>query len=107
MSQEESLKLWKQHFENLLGKPPSINEAVITPLFENELSIKKGAFTMDELCTVQKNTKNGKSCGLDIFVPQHSLCSTFSLVRPHNGSFEGKQCHRSFGWCQYNGNSDS
>lgn len=64
-SQDERLKLWKQHFENLLGKPPSINEVVITPLFENELNIKKGAFTIDELCTVLKNTKSGKSCGLD------------------------------------------
>ena len=64
-SQDERIKLWKEHFENLLGKPPLTNEAVITPIFENELSIKKGAFTMDELRTVLKNTKSGKSCGLD------------------------------------------
>ena len=59
------MKLWKGHFENLLGKPPAIKESLITPIFNRELNVKKGVFSIDELNKVLKNTKNGKACGLD------------------------------------------
>ena len=64
-SEEERLKHWKDHFKNLLGKPPTIKESEITPLFDEELNIQKGAFTMEELSKALRNIKNGKSCGLD------------------------------------------
>ena len=64
-SEEERLRLWKEHFQNLLGKPPNIKDTIITTVVEKELDVKKGAFTMDELERVLKNVKNGKACGLD------------------------------------------
>ena len=64
-SQEDRLKLWKQHFQDLLGKPPTIKDARITPIFTEELNIKKGNFTMDELNLAIKNISNGKASGLD------------------------------------------
>ena len=64
-NQEERVKLWQQHFQDLLGKPPVINEEEITPIFTEELNIKKGLFTMEELLKAVKSIQSGKACGLD------------------------------------------
>lgn len=64
-NQTERLQKWKTHFENLLGKPPDIIDKPIKRIIENELDIKQGNFTMEELIVVIKNISNDKACGLD------------------------------------------
>ena len=64
-SQKERVKLWEKHFQDLLGKPPQISDEEITPIITDELKIKKGLFTMDELQKAVNSMKNGKACGLD------------------------------------------
>ena len=64
-NQEERINLWKEHFQNLLGKPPKVIDRPIKQIFENELNIKKGNFDMEELEVVLKKLSNGKACGLD------------------------------------------
>ena len=63
-SQEKRKKLWQQHFQDLLGKPPQISNDEILPIAE-ELKIEKGMFSVDELQKAVKSMKNGKACGLD------------------------------------------
>ena len=48
-SQEERIYLWKQHFENLLGKPSKVMHEPITKIISNQLDIKLGQFTQEEL----------------------------------------------------------
>ena len=49
-NQDERVKLWQQHFQDLLGKPPVITEEEITPVFKEELNIKRRLFTIVESC---------------------------------------------------------
>ena len=51
-NQQERIKLWKQHFENLLGNPPKITHKPITRIISKQLDIKLGAFTLEELDSV-------------------------------------------------------
>ena len=44
-NQEERIHLWKQHFENLLGKPPKVMFEPITKIISNQLDIKLGQFS--------------------------------------------------------------
>ena len=39
-SQEERLKLWKEHFQNLLGKPPSVSDKPIETIINYTLNIR-------------------------------------------------------------------
>ena len=64
-SNQERTLLWKQHFQNLLGKPPNIIDREIEQIIPQELDIKKGNFTMEELTCVLKTISNGKAPGLD------------------------------------------
>ena len=41
-NQQERIKLWKQHFENLLGNPPKITHEPITRIISKQLDIKLG-----------------------------------------------------------------
>ena len=41
-NQEEQIHLWKQHFKNLLGKPPKVTDEPITKIISNQLDIKLG-----------------------------------------------------------------
>ena len=63
---EERVKLWQTHFEDLLGKPPkpthNSNDHCITIL--HKLDIKIGPFTTHEIDIAIKNIKNGKATGL-------------------------------------------
>ena len=43
-SQQERVKLWKQHFENLLGNPPKVTNEPITRTISKQLDIKLGPF---------------------------------------------------------------
>ena len=69
-SQQERVKLWEQHFENLLGSPPKITDEPITRIISKQLDIKLGPFTKEELDSVLKKIKNRKAAGLDEIPPE-------------------------------------
>ena len=69
-SQDERLQKWKEHFQNLLGKAPVIKDQPIQQIIDNELPIKKGPFSEEELETVLKKLKNKKAPGLDEIPPE-------------------------------------
>ena len=53
-SKEERIHVWKQYFENLLGKPPRVTHEPITKIICNQLDIKLRQFTHEELVSVQR-----------------------------------------------------
>ena len=53
-SPEEQLKLWKNHFEQLLGQLPVLNDQPIERVF-NMLPIESGDFMADKLIALQNN----------------------------------------------------
>ena len=57
-NQQERIKLWKQHFKNLLWNPP--NE-IITRINSKQLDIKLGPLTQEELDSVLRKIKNRKA----------------------------------------------
>ena len=65
-NQQERIKLWKQHFENLLGNPPKVTHESITRIISKLLDIKLGPFTQEELHSVLRKIKNRKAAGLEI-----------------------------------------
>ncbi len=62
--------MWKQHFENLLGKPPKVKHKQITKIICNQLDIKLGQFTQEELDSVLKKIKNRRAAGLKELPPE-------------------------------------
>ena len=64
-NQQERIKLWKQHFENLQGNPPKFTHNPITRIISKQLNIKLGPFTQEELDSVLRKIKNRKAAGLD------------------------------------------
>ena len=64
---EERVKLWQKHFQDLLGKPTKINEneEEISQIENSELDIKKGLFTPDEIIIAVRSIQHGKAVGLD------------------------------------------
>ena len=68
--QEERIHLWKQHFENLLGKPPKVTHEPIIKIINNQLDIKLGQFTQEEISSVLWKIKNRKAAGLDEIPPE-------------------------------------
>ena len=68
-NQQERIKLWKQHFKNLLGNPPKVTHEQITRIIRKQLDIKQGPFTQEELYSVHKRIKNRKAAGLDEIPP--------------------------------------
>ena len=69
-NQQERIKLWKQHFENLLGNPPKITHEQITRIISKQLDIKLGPLTQEELDSVLRKFKNRKAAGLDEIPPE-------------------------------------
>ena len=69
-SQQERIKLWEQHFKNLLGNPPEITDEPITRIISKQLDVKLGPFTKEELDTVLRRIKNRKAAGLDEIPPE-------------------------------------
>ena len=69
-NQQERIKLWKQHFENLQGNPPKITHEPITRIISKQLDIKLGPFTQEELDSVLRKIKNRKAAGLDEIPPE-------------------------------------
>ena len=62
-NQKERIKLWKQHFENLLGNPSKITHEPIPTIISKQLDIKLGPFTQAELNSVLRKIKNRKAAG--------------------------------------------
>ena len=69
-SQQERVKLWEQHFKNLLGNPPKITDEPIARIISKQLDIKLGPFTKEELDSVLRRIKNRKAAGLDEIPPE-------------------------------------
>ena len=69
-NQQERIKLWKQHFENLLGNTPKVTHETITRIISKQLDIKLGPFTQEELDSVLRKIKNRKVAGLDEIPPE-------------------------------------
>ena len=69
-NQQERIKLWKQHFENLLGNPPKITHESTTRIISKRLDIKLRPFTQEELDSVLRKIKNMKAAGLDEIPPE-------------------------------------
>ena len=69
-NQQERIKLWKQHFENLLGNLPKVTNEPITRIISKQLDIKLGPFTLEELDSVLRKIKKRKAAGLDEFPPE-------------------------------------
>ena len=69
-NQQERIKLWKQHFENLPGNPPKVRHEPITRIISKQLDIKLGPFTLEELDSVLRKIKNRKTAGLDEIPPE-------------------------------------
>ena len=53
-NQEERLKKWMNHFQNLLGKSPIVSDSTIEKVIEHELEKKTGSFNELELDLVLK-----------------------------------------------------
>ena len=69
-NQQERIKLWKQHFENLLTNPPNVTQEPITRIINKQLDIKLGPFTKEELNSVLRKIKNRKVAGLEELPPE-------------------------------------
>ena len=69
-NQQERIKLWKQHFENLLGNLPKVTHKPITRIISKQLDIKLRPFTQEELDSVLRKIKNRKTAGLDELPPE-------------------------------------
>ena len=60
-NQQERIKLWKQHFENLLGNPPKVTPEPITRIISKQFGIQVGLFTVEELDSLLRKIKNRKA----------------------------------------------
>ena len=67
---QERIKLWKQHFENLLGNPQKVTYEPISRIISKQLDIKLGLFTQEELDCVLRKIKNRKAVGLNEIPPE-------------------------------------
>ena len=70
-SPQERLDSWKNHFQNLLGQPPAVNDEnmEITPVHDL-LDIRTDNFDLDELATAKTSIKEGKAFGADEIAPE-------------------------------------
>ena len=95
-SQQERVKLWEQHFKNLLGSPPKITDEPITRIISKQLDIKLGPFTKEELDSVLKKIKNRKAAGLDEIPPEVWKTRQFDdiLLRQCNAVYSQNRTER-------------
>ena len=78
--QQERIKLWKQHFENLRGNPPKVTHEPITRTISKQLDIKLGPFAQEELDSVLRKIKNRKAAGLDEIPPEVWMTRQFDDI---------------------------
>ena len=91
-NQQERIKLWKQHFENL----PKITHEPITRIISKQLDIKLGPFTQEELDSVLRKIKNRKAAGLDEIPPEVWKTRQFDdiLLRHRNAVYNQNSIDR-------------
>ena len=58
------------HFKYLQRKSPKVTDETITKIINNQLDIKLGQFTQEELDVVQTKIKSRKAAGLDEIPPE-------------------------------------
>ena len=54
--------MWKQHFENLLGKPLKVTNELIAKIIINPLDIELGQFTQEHDLVKKKKKKKKENC---------------------------------------------
>ena len=81
-NQQERIKLWKQHFENILGNPPKVTHEPITRIVSKQLDIKLGAFAQEELDSVLRKIKDRKAAGLHEIPPEVWKTRQFDDILP-------------------------
>ena len=64
-SPKEHIKKWKDHFQNLLGQPPTIRAEETKNVLQHILPMNTENFTMEELNKCITSFKNNKASGLD------------------------------------------
>ena len=69
-NEKERIYPWKQHFENLLGKPLKVRHEQIMKIISYQRDIKLGQFTQEKLYSVLRKMKNRKVAGLDEILPE-------------------------------------
>ena len=69
-NQQERIKLWKQHFENLPGNPRKVTHEPNNRYISKQLDIKLGPFTLEELDPGLRRIRNRESAGLDEIPPE-------------------------------------
>ena len=57
-------QMWKEHFKNLLGNSPEVNDKTITTIINSQQDIELGQF-IQELNIVLTKIKSRKAAGLD------------------------------------------
>ena len=62
---QDRLNKWQQHFEQLLGEPPSVIDVPVETVVDDTLPINTDPFTMDELISVVKTMSCNKATGCD------------------------------------------
>ena len=97
-SQKDRLQQWQDHFQNLLGKPPTVTDEQIQTIFDLQSDIKLGNFEEEELHQVLNKMKNGKAPGLDGIPPEVWKTKAFNdiLLNLCNEVYNGKQIET---WC--------
>ena len=74
------LSLWKQHFDNLLGKHPKVTHEPMRKIISNQLNIKLGHFTLGELDSVLRKIKDRKEAGLHEILPDVWMTREFDDI---------------------------
>jgi len=62
---QDRLNKWQQHFEQLLGEPPSVIDVPVETVVDDTLPVNTDPFTMDELISVVKTMSCNKATGCD------------------------------------------
>ena len=102
-NQQERIKLWKQHFENLQGNSPKVTHEPITRIISKLLDIKLGLFTQEKIDSVLRKIKNWKTAGLDEIPPEVWKTRQFNdiLLRHGNAVYNQNPVDRWMkGWSQ-------
>ena len=88
---KERVKLWKQHFQNLLGQAPIIDDKPVLKVFDT-LPIETGELTMEELKLSIKALKNNKASGLDEIPAEvwKTVCLDQQLLEIYNQTYHGE-----------------
>ena len=80
-SLKEWIHMWKEYFKNQLGKSPKVTDKPTMKIIKNQLDIKLGQFTQEELNVARIKIKNRKAGRLDEIPPEVWKTRKFSDLR--------------------------